>query len=246
MATGEAGRVLLIEDDREISGVVAMTLADLNLETDQVYDGREGLEKAVSGDYVLVVLDLMLPGMDGISIVTELRKVRPAIPVLMLTAKAEEIDRVLGLELGADDYMTKPFSIRELTARVKALLRRARLVSSAAAAGGDNGACDILAIGALKLDLSRHSAWLNGGPLDLTAKEFELLGLFMKNPGRAYSRSDLLRQVWEYDFEGYEHTVSTHINRLRNKIESDPSDPKYLKTVWGVGYRFIDIPEVVE
>ena len=155
----------------------------------------------------------------------------------MLTAKAEEIDKVLGLELGADDYLTKPFSIRELIARVKALLRRAETNTSSAEA---KPAGNKLSYGELEIDAERRIVNLKGSPLELTAKEYDLLVLFAENPGRAYNRKQLLDLVWGYQFEGYQHTVNSHINRLRNKIEDDPSRPVYIKTVWGFGYRFAD------
>ena len=248
--TETADRVLVIEDDREIAGIVAMNLKDLGLLTEHASDGQTGLKKALSDDYSLIVLDLMLPGIDGLSVCTAIRKDRPAVPILMLTAKAEEIDRILGLELGADDYMTKPFSIRELNARVKALLRRSRLGGvqnpESGPAEQEPDESGSVRIGNLEMDFTKHRARLKGEFLELTAKEFDLLGRFIRNPGRAYSRAELLKSVWGYDFEGYEHTVNTHINRLRNKIESDPSNPKYLKTVWGIGYRFVEASEWTE
>jgi len=233
----DQNRVLIVEDDREIAQIVSLNIEDLGLKTDHMTDGKTGLEKALSGNYALIILDIMLPGLDGISICTEIRKTDSMTPILMLTAKADEIDRVLGLELGADDYMTKPFSVRELTARVKALLRRSQ-----------NQAKHILkkeeetriTIGSLSVDSDKRIVQLDNGIIDVTVKEFELLLLFMKNPGRAYSRADLLNIIWGYQFEGYEHTVNTHINRLRNKIESDAAHPVYLKTVWGIGYRFAE------
>jgi DNA-binding response OmpR family regulator len=159
----------------------------------------------------------------------------------MLTAKSEEVDRILGLELGADEYVTKPFSVRELTARVKALLRRVRADReslSGRAAGGR------IELGELALDLQKRRVTLQGRPVELTAKEFDLLALFARNPGRAYSRPELLAQVWGYQYEGYEHTVNSHINRLRGKIERDPGHPVFLRTVWGVGYRFAEPAEL--
>ncbi len=240
--SAENSRVVIIEDDREISDLVSMNLKDMGLETLQVYNGETGLKQASRGGFDLVILDIMLPGMDGITVCRKLRETDPYIPVMMLTAKAEEIDRVLGLELGADDYMTKPFSVRELKARVKALLRRSAAGSGKACKEADENR-DLVQIGDLTVDFNKHKTMMKGVELDLTVKEFELLRLFVKNPGRAYSRADLLDLVWEYNFEGYEHTVNTHINRLRNKIESDPANPRYLLTVWGIGYRFAEAPE---
>ena len=237
------GRILIIEDDREISNIVAMNLGDLGFEPVQVHDGLSGLDAALNQEWVLIILDVMLPETDGISICRKIRETDQLVPLMMLTARAEEIDRVLGLELGADDYMTKPFSVRELQARVRALLRRSR-AADPAAEPEDPGRGGIITIGGLSLDTVRHRAELNGNPLELTVKEFELLSLFMRNPGRAYSRADLLNLIWSYNFEGYEHTVNTHINRLRNKIEEDAARPEYLLTVWGIGYRFAEGGEV--
>ncbi len=228
-------RILIIEDDHEIADVIALNLKDMGLAPVHAYNGSDGLNMALLGGYELIILDLMLPKLDGMSVCSGIRRDDPVTPVLMLTAKSGEIDRVLGLELGADDYMVKPFSLRELSARVKALLRRSRIGQKV-----DNQVPELYKLGDLELDLTMHKARLRGRELDLTVKEFELLSLFLRNPGRAYSRSDILTAVWGYDFEGYEHTVNTHINRLRNKIEEDPSHPHFLKTVWGIGYRFTD------
>lgn len=230
--------MLIIEDDREIGKIISVNIEDLGLVTEQETDGRSGLARALSGQFDLIILDIMLPGLDGISVLRELRSKDPGIPVLMLTARDNEFDRVLGLELGADDYMAKPFSVREMTARVKALLRRSRLTEMTAETEGEQ-----LAVGELRLDKSKRKVLLGKREIDLTVKEFDLLSLFMQHPGRAYSRTDLLNLVWGYRFEGYEHTVNTHINRLRGKIEKDPGHPDYLKTVWGVGYRFAEKSE---
>ena len=243
---GDSGKdkILIIEDDHEISEIVAMNLQDLGMQTEQIYNGSDGLDAARSGGWALVVLDIMLPKMDGITVCRKIRETDSFTPIMMLTARAEEIDRVLGLELGADDYMTKPFSVLELKARVKALLRRAKTGTSAenkALPGSDS---ESIQIGELVIDFVKRKCSLRQNPLELTVKEFELLSLFMKNPGRAYSRTDLLNLVWDYSFEGYEHTVNTHINRLRNKIEKDPAAPEYLLTVWGVGYRFAENSEL--
>ncbi|WP_028974223.1 response regulator transcription factor [Spirochaeta cellobiosiphila] len=229
--------VLIIEDDREISQLIGLHIKDLGYKAEYAYDGNTGLTKALSGQYDLVILDIMLPQKDGLSLCKELRSQNNNVPLLMLTAKAEEIDRVLGLELGADDYLTKPFSIRELIARIKALLRRSHIQQPPLTENE-------LVLGELVINEGKRRATLKGNILDLTAKEFELLTLFSKNPGRAYSRRDLLNIIWGYDFDGYEHTVNTHINRLRNKIESDLNHPRYLITVWGVGYRFAEEREL--
>lgn len=232
--------VLIIEDDREIASIVATNIEDIGLETEHVSDGKTGLNRALNGGYALVILDLMLPQMDGISVCTRIREKDPQTPIMMLTAKADEIDRVLGLELGADDYMTKPFSVRELTARVRALLRRSQTAYELTSVPKNHSN---IKIGSLLVDFDKHKVILDETEIELTVKEFDLLGLFTQNPGRAYSRADLLNLIWGYQFEGYEHTVNTHINRLRNKIEADPAHPLYLKTVWGVGYRFAEVSE---
>jgi DNA-binding response OmpR family regulator len=233
-------RILIIEDDREIAAVVSMHLEDMGFKAEQVADGQAGLRKGVEGGYVLIILDLMLPKLDGISVCTGIREKDPYTPILMLTAKAEEIDRVVGLEVGADDYVTKPFSVRELVARVRALLRRAQ---TGGALAGDTVSPSLVHIGELTVDFEKRKVTLRNTVVELTVKEFDLLGLFVRNPGRAYTRAEILDLVWGYQFEGYEHTVNTHINRLRNKIEADPAHPRYMKTVWGVGYRFAEISE---
>jgi DNA-binding response OmpR family regulator len=233
-------RVLVIEDDREIAAVVSMNIEDMGLKAERAADGQAGLRKALEGGYALIILDLMLPKLDGISVCTGIREQDPHTPILMLTAKAEEIDRVVGLELGADDYVTKPFSVRELMARIRALLRRAQ---AGGASAGDALGRSVVQISELTVDFEKRKVTLGSKVVELTVKEFDLLGLFVRNPGRTYSRADILELVWGYQFEGYEHTVNTHINRLRNKIEADPAHPKYLKTVWGVGYRFAEASE---
>ena len=235
-----ADNVLIIEDDEEIASIISMNLRDIGLESVLAADGELGLNKALSGNFALVILDLMLPRLDGISVCRHIREKDPYTPLLMLTAKADEVDRVIGLELGADDYMTKPFGVRELKARVKALLRRSRAGSGTGNAPEE--AC--IVVGGLSIDPVKRKVVQNGETVELTVKEYDLLELFMSNPGRAYSRADLLNLVWGYQFEGYEHTVNTHINRLRNKIEKDPARPVYLQTVWGVGYRFAETSEL--
>ena len=235
-----ADTVLLIEDDRDIADVVALNLGDLGLQTERATDGATGLQKALEKDYALVILDLMLPRLDGLSVCSRLRAKDPLTPILMLTAKSEELDRVVGLEIGADEYVTKPFSVRELMARVKALLRRSRAGREEEAVGRPA----TLAIGALTLDFQKRRVTRDDAVVELTVKEFDLLALFVRNPGRTYSRTDLLDLVWGYQFEGYEHTVNSHINRLRAKIEEDPGHPRYLRTVWGIGYRFAEPAEI--
>jgi two-component system alkaline phosphatase synthesis response regulator PhoP len=236
----DPGKVLIIEDDRDIADVVAMNLGDLGLQADKVTDGAAGLQRALEREYALVILDITLPRLDGITICSRIRARDPRTPILMLTARSDEVDRVLGLEIGADEYVTKPFSVRELMARVKALLRRAN-----AGREEEVGApVQATTIGDLTIDFDKRKVTHGGSVVELTVKEFDLLALFARNPGRTYSRTDLLSLVWGYQFEGYEHTVNSHINRLRAKIEADPGHPRFLKTVWGVGYRFAEPAEL--
>lgn len=233
-------KVLLIEDDHDIAGLVAMHLRDEGWEVDIHHNGKSGLSAAQGGQYDLLILDLMLPGLDGLSICRELRNNEQYMPILMLTAKSSELDRVLGLELGADDYLTKPFSVRELVARVKALFRRAEAMGSKGVEAPVES--EALDCGAMHIDVEKRTVVVAGTDIPLTAKEFDLLLYFARHPGRVYSRVQLLDQVWGYGHEGYEHTVNSHINRLRAKIEQDPTNPHYILTVWGVGYKFNETP----
>ena len=235
-----ATAILVVEDDPALQDLLELHLGDLGYRVDVVGDGRQGLERARIGDYALVILDRMLPGMEGLAVCRALRAEGDTTPVLLLTARGEEGDKVGGLEGGADDYVTKPFSIRELLARVGALIRRRRL--DHAEAEGD--ARRDLAFGPLVLSPQKRAATLDGTPVELTAKEFDLLALFARNPGRAFSRQELLDLVWGYQYAGYSHTVNSHINRLRGKIEPDPANPRFIRTVWGVGYRFAERGEL--
>jgi DNA-binding response OmpR family regulator len=232
-------RILIVEDNKDLAALLGMHLRDLSYSVDIAGDGLDGLAKAESGQYNLIILDLMLPGLDGLEVCRRLRGSSPYVPILMLTSKASELDRVLGLELGADDYVTKPFSIMELRARVKAIFRRAESLEQARA----TGEAGIIRAGVLTIDPERRAVRLEGTPVDLTAKEFDLLLHFARHPGRVYTRSQLLDTVWGYGHEGYEHTVNSHINRLRAKIERNPADPDFILTVWGVGYKFTEIRE---
>jgi len=234
-------RILIIEDDNEIANLVRLHLKDLNHETVHCRSGLEGLNTALEGKFDLIVLDLMLPDIDGYEVCRRLRGEHSYIPILMLTSKVDEMDRVLGLELGADDYLTKPFSIRELIARVKAIFRRVASITNLPDKDEENR---LIQIGELEIDTRKRKITLAGKPVELTVKEFDLLRLFASNPGRAYSRETLLSLVWGYQFEGYDHTVNSHINRLRSKIEHDPANPRYIKTVWGYGYRFVEFDEL--
>jgi DNA-binding response OmpR family regulator len=232
-------RILLIEDDPEIAELVHLHLRDEGYQVERADSGDGGLALALQGGWGLVILDLMLPGLGGLDVCRRLREQERHVPILMLTARSEEIDKVLGLELGADDYLTKPFSVRELRARVKALLRRSQL---AGALPAPERPVEVRHAG-LAIHLEKRRVTLRGKPVELTAKEFDLLALFACNPGKPYNREQLLNQVWGYSYTGYEHTVNSHINRLRAKIEADPSHPRYIITVWGFGYRFADAEE---
>ncbi len=232
-------RVLVVEDDRDIANLVELHLAENGCEVTLAHDGTEGLKKALSGAYDLVILDLMLPGTDGIEICRRLRSGPDYTPILMLTAKSAESDRVVGLEMGADDYLTKPFSVRELVARIKAIFRRV----AALGAGETPATPNRIASGELAITLDKRRVELGGRLVELTAKEFDLLVQFASHPGRVYTRAQLLDLVWGYGQDNYQHTVNSHINRLRAKIERDPADPHYVQTVWGVGYKFCDPAE---
>jgi DNA-binding response OmpR family regulator len=224
--------ILVVEDDKDISHLVALHLRDAGHTVRVVHDGASGLDEAVTGNYDLLVLDLMLPEIDGLEVCRRVRSKRPDVLVLMLTAKSAEIDRVLGLEIGADDYLTKPFSVREVQARVKALLRRREKNSSI------EPQTTQLVTGPLTIDFEKHEVLVSGQNINLTAKEFELLVQFAKHPGKVYTRTQLLDLVWGSGYEGFEHTVNSHINRLRAKIEANPAEPIFIQTVWGVGYKF--------
>lgn len=230
--------ILIVEDDTDLSELIKIQLSDLNFIIEQSFNGIEALNKAQNQPYSLIILDIMLPGMDGLEICKNIRSKDSNTPILMLTAKAEEVDKIMGLEFGADDYLTKPFSIRELTARVKALLRRSEGSSKV-----DESIHENIEFDKLVIYPNKRIVELESNQLELTSKEFDLLLLFAKNPGRAYSRQQLLDIVWGYQYSGYSHTVNSHINRLRSKIENDPSNPEYIKTVWGVGYRFTELSE---
>lgn len=225
--------VLVIEDQQDIAKLVGMHLKDNDCQVKLAHDGHAGLAEAEAKNYDLIILDLMLPGIDGLEICRRLRAQANYTPILMLTSKSSELDRVLGLEMGADDYLTKPFSVLELTARVKAIFRRVDAIGAR-----EVKAKQIIGVGELMIDVERRVVKLAGAGIDLTAKEFDLLLHLAQNPGRVYTRTQLLDQVWGYSHSGYEHTVNSHMNRLRAKLERDPANPRYVLTVWGVGYKF--------
>lgn len=228
-------RILIAEDDSDIGKLIEMHLRDDGYEVTWTKDSNKALELALENNFELIILDLMLPGIGGLEVCKNLRMNQNFTLVLMLTAKSSEIDRVLGLELGADDYMTKPFSLLELKARVKALLRRKMQLQTAI----NEVTTKLIDIGDLSIDLEKREVRIKDEVISLTSKEFDLLVQFAQHPGKVYSRSDLLDLVWGYGYDGFEHTVNSHINRLRAKIEQDPNAPQYVQTVWGVGYKFI-------
>lgn len=229
-------KVLIVEDDLDIVALLTIHLKDLDCEITAAHDGLDGLEQALMYKFDLIILDIMLPKMDGLEVCRELRAIKNQTPILMLTAKSEEIDKILGLETGADDYLTKPFSVREFIARVKAMFRRVKMIKEEV----ETADVSMFSYGSLKIDKEKRKVTINEERIDLTPKEFDLLCTLAFNAGKSYSRDRLLRLVWGYEFEGYEHTVNSHVNRLRTKIEPDINKPIYILTTWGVGYRFND------
>lgn len=229
-------KVLIIEDDRSMVELLGIHLKDLDCEITNTYSGEEGLQEALSNHFDLIILDIMLPGMDGIEVSTKIRAKEITTPILMLTAKSEEIDKIIGLECGADDYMTKPFSIREFIARVKAIFRREKMIKSEIKSNGQS----ILKYGNLIINKEKRKVTIGEERIELTPKEFDLLVLLASHPGKSYTREQILNLVWGYEFNGYEHTVNSHINRLRSKIEKNLSKPEFILTAWGIGYRFTE------
>jgi len=229
-------QILVIEDDPDINKLVSMNLGDMGYQVESCDVGSQGLKMAMSGEFDLIVLDVMLPEMDGLEICRRLRAANNFIPILMLTARDSEADRVVGLEMGADDYLTKPFSVRELQARVKAMLRRVEMLTKTNPIEAKNS----LVFGELEILVNKRQVHLGSELIELTSTEFDLLLYMAKQPGLVFSRSQLLDKVWGYQHAGYEHTVNSHINRLRTKLEKDASKPEYVLTVWGVGYKFTD------
>ncbi len=230
-----AKRVLIVEDDVHIANLLRMHLRDEGYEVTHAATGDEGLALLEAQQWSALVLDLMLPGVDGLEICRRARGMARYTPIIITSARASEVHRILGLELGADDYLAKPFSMLELVARVKALLRRVEAMAQNARIDAGE-----LAVAGLRIDPVARTAQVEGRALELTPREFDLLYFFARHPGQVYSRMDLLNQVWGYQHDGYEHTVNTHINRLRNKIERDPASPQRIQTVWGRGYKLVD------
>ncbi len=232
-------QILVAEDQADIRDLIALNLRHAGYDVTPVADGRAALDSQRDRTSDLLILDLMMPGLDGLEVCKALRAKGRAMPILMLTAKSTELDRVLGLELGADDYLTKPFSMAELLARVKALLRRADLMRQAQS---QQGAGSALRNGEIEILVARREVRVRGQAVELTALEFDLLLYFAQHPGHVFSRAQLLDAVWGYAHEGYEHTVTTHINRLRAKLEADPMRPTVILTVRGAGYKMRDAP----
>lgn len=230
-------RLLVVEDDAHIADLLRMHLGDEGYAVEHAADGDRGLRLVEEQAWDLLVLDLMLPGVDGLEICKRARGLARYLPIIIISARSSEMHRILGLELGADDYLAKPFSMLELVARVKALLRRADALARNARLDAGALACHGIAI-----DPVARTAAADGAVLDLTPREFDLLHFFARHPDRVFSRLELLDKVWGYAHEGYEHTVNTHINRLRAKIEADPAAPRRILTVWGKGYKFAARP----
>lgn len=230
-------KVLIIEDNPDIARLVQRHLTDIGCSADIAGNGAGAMQRLAGNKYQLVVLDLMLPDTDGLSLCRRIRESGDYLPILMLTAKTSELDRVLGLEMGADDYLTKPFSVPELMARIKALFRRVDALTHGA---DTKTGTQILKHDGLMIDVTKRRVLVDAREVELTAREFDLLVYFARHPGQVFSRVQLLDRVWGYNHDGYEHTVNSHINRLRAKIETDPSAPRFVLTVWGVGYKFAD------
>jgi len=222
--------ILLIEDEQEIADIMMLHLGLSGFSVTHTSDGVNGLALALKDQWDLILLDLTLPRIDGIDICRQIREFNPALPIILVSARSAEDERIYGLEVGADDYITKPFGVDELVARVKAVLRRVEAMQIAVST-------DVVCVNGVVLDPVRRIASIAGKSVKLTVREFELLMYFAKAPGQVFNRGELLEKVWGYGHQGYLHTVNTHINRLRNKIEPDPSQPVYIQTVWGVGYK---------
>lgn len=225
-------KILVVDDEKLLVKGIKFNLENEGYSVDACYDGETAVQMAASGEYSLIILDLMMPGLDGLEACQKIRAFS-TVPIIMLTARSEDADKLLGFESGADDYITKPFNILELKARIRALLRRASMPAAGPSAA-------VIERRGLEIDTDKRAARKNGRPVDLTAREFDLIELFIKNPGRVYSRDNLLNLVWGYDYQGDERTVDVHIRRLREKIEDNPATPRLIITKWGVGYYFAE------
>ena len=227
----EKKKILVVEDNSDLARLIQLHLKDIHADADIAKDGGIALQLFNERQYDLVILDLMLPVLDGISVCKKMREQSATTPIVILTSKTTELDRVLGLEMGADDYVTKPFSIPELMARIKARFRSLDALN-------EKTLEPIEEFGNIRIDHKKRLVQVDGNAVDLTVKEFDLLSFFIRSPNQVFSRIQLLDSVWGYHYEGYEHTVNTHINRLRAKIEKDTENPSHILTVWGVGYKF--------
>jgi DNA-binding response OmpR family regulator len=225
-------KILLIEDELDIAELLSLHLADIGAEVTHADEGVRGLSLALQNCWDLILLDLTLPRCDGLDICQQIRQSNPVTPIIMVTARTSEADRIRGLEIGADDYVTKPFSVLELMARIKAMFRRVEAIRQSPEPG-------VISVSDIVLNPDTHVVHIDGKPVSLTVKEFDLLKHFAQAPGRVFKRSELLEKVWGHSHAGYLHTVNTHINRLRSKIEPDPGSPRYITTVWGVGYKLL-------
>ena len=222
-------KILVVDDERVLVKGIKFNLESEGYQVEAGYDGEQAVELARSGGFDLIILDLMMPKIDGLQACMRIREFSN-VPIIMLTARSEDADKIIGFECGADDYITKPFNILELKARVRALLRRAGMAAQQSGTGSK------LTMGHIVLDPDARAAWKDGKSVDLTAKEFDLMELLMRNPGRVYSRENLLNVVWGYEYAGDYRTVDVHVRRLREKLELDPANPQYILTKWGVGY----------
>ncbi|MFI3135756.1 MAG: response regulator transcription factor [Methylococcaceae bacterium] len=229
--------ILVIEDDPDIAQALELFLADEGYKVELATSGESGLAKLAVKPYDLLILDMMLPGIDGLEVCRRLRAQPAYTPIIIVSSRSAEAHRIVGLEMGADDYINKPFSLLELAARVKALIRRVEALKQAQ----PSSTALAIVTGCLRIDPLTHAVSLEGQALELTAREFDLLYFFAKHPGRIFTRLELLNQVWGYSHDGYEHTVNSTINRLRAKMEADSANPKHILTVWGVGYKFADL-----
>jgi DNA-binding response OmpR family regulator len=228
-----AYHILVVDDEKLIVKGIKFSLEQDQMEIDAAYDGEEALNLAKTANYDLIVLDVMLPKLDGLSVCQQIREFSQ-VPIIMVTAKGEDMDKIMGLEYGADDYITKPFNILELKARIKAILRRSTVSAKKEAQKNK------LKIKELEIEFDSRRVFIEGKEINLTAKEFDLLELFLKNPGKVYSRVNLLDTIWGYEYPGDARTVDVHVRRLREKVEKNPSEPDYIYTKWGVGYYFKD------
>ena len=222
-------KILVVDDEKVLVKGIKFNLENEGYQVETGSDGEEAVEKARAGQFDLIILDLMMPKIDGLQACMKIREFSN-VPIIMLTARSEDADKIIGFECGADDYITKPFNILEVKARIRALLRRAGQTAQ------QEKVANRLARGAIVIDTDERSAWRDGQLVDLTAKEFDLIELLLRNPGRVYSRENLLNQVWGYEYIGEYRTVDVHIRRLREKLEPDPANPEYIMTKWGVGY----------